>query len=39
MEKNWFILAVSAKIFQSLDDFCAWVGQINLADLIAESAD
>jgi len=37
LEKNWFIRAVSEKIFLSLDDFCAWVNQTNLADLIAES--
>ena len=27
LEKNWFIRAVSAKIFLSLDDFCDWVHQ------------
>lgn len=37
LEKNWFILAVSAKIFFSLDDFCAWVQQTNLAKLTAGS--
>ena len=25
LEKNWFILSVSAKIFNSLDDFCDWI--------------
>jgi len=39
MKKNWFILAVSAKTFPSLDDFCTWVGRTNLADLIPESAE
>ena len=33
MDKNWFIRAGSAKIFPSLDDFCAWVDQNHLADL------
>lgn len=37
MEKNWFIRAVSAKIFPSLDDFCTWVRQTHLAGLIIES--
>ena len=39
MEKNWFIYAVSAKIFLSLDDFCAWIHQIHLAELIAEPSE
>ena len=34
MEKNWFIRAVSAKIFASLDEFCTWVRQTHLAELI-----
>ncbi len=33
LEKNWFIRAVSAKIFPSLDDFCAWVHQTQLEEL------
>jgi hypothetical protein len=37
MEKNWFILAVSAKIFPSLDDFCTWIHQTHLGELIPES--
>jgi hypothetical protein len=39
MEKNWFIGAVSAKIFLSLEDFCIWIHQTNLAELIAESTE
>jgi hypothetical protein len=39
LEKNWFIRAVSAKIFLSLDDFCAWVHQTHLPELIAESTE
>ena len=37
LEKNWFIGAVSAKIFISLDDFCTWVHQTFLPELINES--
>ena len=37
LEMNWFIRAVSAKIFQSLDAFCAWIHQTHLAELITES--
>ena len=33
MEKNWFIRAVSSKIFPSLDDFCAWVHQTHLKEI------
>ena len=39
LEKNWFIRAVSAKIFLTLDDFCAWVQQTHLSELIAESTE
>jgi hypothetical protein len=34
MEANWFIRAISAKIFPSLDEFCAWVSQHKLSELI-----
>jgi len=37
LEKNWFIRAISAKIFISLDDFCVWIHQTNLSELIAQS--
>ena len=37
MEKNWVIRAISVKIFPTLDEFCAWVSQTNLADLIDRS--
>jgi hypothetical protein len=37
LEKNWFICAVSEKIFVSLDEFCDWVQQTNLSELVAES--
>ena len=39
LEKNWFIRAVSVKIFLTLDDFCAWIHQTNLAELIAMSSE
>jgi hypothetical protein len=35
LEKNWFILALSAKVFLSLDDFCAWIRDEGLSDLIS----
>ena len=38
LEKNWFIRAVSAKIFPSLDDFCAWIAQTHLSELISGAA-
>lgn len=34
MEKNWFINAVSAEIFPSLDAFCDWVAQADLVELL-----
>ena len=34
MEKNWLIRAVSAKIFPTLDEFCTWARQTDLAELI-----
>jgi len=39
LETNWFIRAVSAKIFLTLEDFCAWIHHGHLAELIAESTD
>ena len=36
LEKNWFIGAVSAKIFTSLDEFCDWIHQTDLAELIGK---
>lgn len=33
MAKNWLILALSKKIFPTLDDFCAWVRQTHLSEL------
>jgi len=30
LEKNWFVRAVSDRIFCSLDDFCSWVQQEKL---------
>jgi hypothetical protein len=35
LEKNWFIGAVSAKVFRSLDEFFEWVEQAHLTELIA----
>ena len=35
MDQNWVIRAVSAKIFSTLDEFCTWVRQIHLAELIS----
>lgn len=34
LEKNWFIRAYSSLIFPSLDEFCDWVHQTQLSDLI-----
>jgi hypothetical protein len=34
MEKNWFIRAVSVKVFPSLDEFCTWVRRTHLSKLI-----
>ena len=34
MDKNWVIRAVSSQIFSTLDEFCTWVQQIDLANLI-----
>jgi hypothetical protein len=34
MTKNWLILALSKKIFSTLDEFCDWVGQARLSELI-----
>ena len=34
MKKNWFINAFSAKIFPTLDDFCIWISQNHLEELI-----
>jgi hypothetical protein len=39
MEKNWFVHAVSAKIFPSLDDFCAWIHKTHLGELVAGSTE
>ena len=36
LEKNWFIKAVSDKMFESLEDFCAWLQQADLAGMITE---
>ena len=33
MEKNWLIRAVSTKIFPTLDAFCTWASQTDLAAL------
>ena len=38
METNWFIRAVSAKIFPSLDDFIAWIQQTHLTELLTVSS-
>ena len=37
LEKNWFIRAVSAKLFTSLEDFCDWIHQTHLAEMITKS--
>jgi len=36
MEKNWFIRTVSTRIFESLDDFCEWIQQTNLTELVRD---
>ena len=33
LDKNWFILAVSNKIFPTLDGFCDWISQTNFSEL------
>lgn len=38
MEKNWFIRALSAKVFPTIDDFCAWAHQTQLAELFDATA-
>jgi len=37
LEKNWFIRAVSSKIFISLDDFCEWIHRTQLAELMTRN--
>ena len=39
LEKNWFIRAVSEKIFVSLDEFCDWVQQRNLSEWVSEACE
>ena len=34
MEKNWFINAFATKTFPTLDEFCSWLGQEQLSELI-----
>ena len=34
MDANWFIRALSDKIFPSLDEFCSWAGQTQFETLI-----
>jgi hypothetical protein len=34
MEKNWFINAVSTKIFPTLDEFFTWINQTDLTKLV-----
>lgn len=36
LQKNWFILAISTKIFFSLDEFCAWMGRTHFSSLLSE---
>jgi hypothetical protein len=38
MEKNWFILAVSAEILPTLGAFCDWLARVDLSKLIVASA-
>lgn len=37
MEKNWFINAVSTKVFPTLDEFLTWISQTDLATLVNTS--
>lgn len=37
MEKNWFINAVSTKIFRTLDEFLTWISQSDLTTLVNTS--
>ena len=39
LEKNWFIRAVSVKIFISLDEFCTWIHQTDLSELNTEPSE
>lgn len=32
LEKNWFVRAVSAKLFHSLDEFCTWIQNTHLSE-------
>ena len=38
LEKNWFVRAVSTKIFISLDEFCTWIQSTHLSEIIDGSA-
>ena len=39
MDKNWFIQAVSKKVFPSLNGFLSWVSQTQLGELINSPAE
>ena len=38
LEKNWFVRAVSTKLFFSLVDFCAWIEHTHLSQIIDGAA-
>ncbi|MBG7610425.1 MAG: hypothetical protein IZT55_06125 [Anaerolineae bacterium] len=38
MESNWVVRAFSDKIFSTMDEFCTWVFQTNLEDLVDASS-
>ena len=38
LEKNWFVRAVSTKIFISLDEFCTWIQSTHLSEIIDGAA-
>jgi hypothetical protein len=33
MESNWFIKAVSTRIFPTLDEFCSWISRTHLGEI------
>ena len=39
MEKNWFVIAVSSKIFFTLEEFLSWVQKGGVAEYIDPSSD
>jgi uncharacterized protein (TIGR02246 family) len=38
LEKNWFVRAVSTKIFVSLEGFCDWIRETHLTELMSDAS-